>query len=126
MLLSSLSLHTLALQARQRALHQWQLARRRDALLSAAMQFAQRSRGTEACLLAWPSEQWPAQAACPAANPELLLSGAAQGLRWRLRRWQPGMPLAQLSLELPDLDAEGSVTLRVAAGGALRFERFPS
>ncbi len=126
LLLSSLSLHTLAFQARQRARQQWQAAQRRDALLSAVMHFAQRSRGVEACLLAFPSEQWSAQDVCPAADPTLLLSGAMQGLRWRLTQWTPQMPSAQLRLALPDLEMEASVALRFSAAGVLRFERVPA
>ena len=130
LLLSSLSLHTLALQARHRARQQWQTAQRRDALHSAVMHFAQRSRGAESCLLALPSEQWLAQAksVCPAANPTLLRSGAVEGLRWRLKQWTPTMPSAQmpsaqLRLALPDLEMEASVPLRFSAAGVLRFER---
>ena len=131
LLLSSLSLHTLALQTRQRAQQQWHVAQRRDALLTAVMHFAQRSRGQEACLLAWPSELWPAEAACPAANPTLLRTGAVEGVRWRLQQWTPPMPSAQmplgeLRLDLPDLEMEGSVTLRFSAAGVVQVERFPS
>ena len=92
--------------------------------------FAQRSRGAESCLLALPSEQWSAQAksVCPAANPTLLRSGAVEGLRWRLTKWTPPMPSAQmpsaqLRLALPDLEMEASVPLRFSAEGVLRFER---
>lgn len=128
LLLSSLSLHTLALQTRQRAQQQWHVAQRRDALHSAVMHFAQRSRGQEACLLAWPLEQWSAQAkrVCPEANPTLLRSGAVEGVRWRLKQWTPQTPLAQLRLDLPDLEMEGSVALRFSAAGVVQVERFPS
>ena len=89
LLLSSLSLHTLALQMRQRARQQWHVAQRRDALLTAAMHFAKRSRGQEACLLAWPSDQWDASTVCPAAEPNQLRAGRMASLPWRLQRWQP-------------------------------------
>jgi len=58
LLLSSLSLQTLAMHQLQRSRHRLERVSRADAFLSAAMQFSQRSGAAQACLLLWPSQQW--------------------------------------------------------------------
>ena len=55
LLLSSLSLQTLALHARQRSSQALATAQTRDAELSVAMAFQQHAAGAYACLLALPS-----------------------------------------------------------------------
>ncbi|WP_156918720.1 hypothetical protein [Synechococcus sp. CC9616] len=117
LLLSSLSLQTLALHGQQRGRHQWQIASRRDAVRSAAMDFSQRSRAEQACLLAWPSDQWSQLHECPTADPQQLLSGEVDGQRWTLKDWQPTGPKGQLVLSSPDF-GEVTVSLQVSPYGA--------
>lgn len=101
LLLSSLSLQTLALQARQRGRHPWHRAVGRDAAQSAAMDFARRSRGPQACLLQWSSDRWLDPQICPQADVAALRSGAADQLHWTLERWQPASQTAALRLTQP-------------------------
>ena len=117
LLLSSLSLQTLALHGQQRGRHLWQIASRSDAIRSAAMDFCQRSRAEQSCLLAWPSDQWFQRDGCRGADPQQLLSGAVDGQRWTLKTWQPTGANGQLVLSSPDF-GEATVSLEVSAGGA--------
>ena len=72
LLLSSLSLQTLALHARQRSRQALAAAQARDADGSVAMAFQQLAAGAHACLLALPSSAWEGnanrQAWAPAAS----------------------------------------------------------
>ncbi|MAR07410.1 MAG: hypothetical protein CL862_09940 [Cyanobium sp. NAT70] len=111
LLISSLSLQTLAMHQQQRGRQRWHTATQQDAVRSAAMDFAQRASGAEACLLAWPSEQWSQLAACGAADPQALRSGQADGLAWILKRWQPGQSIGRLSLHIAEL---GSAAIDLA------------
>ena len=56
LLLSSLSIQALALHANQRSHQARTAAHQRDRTASAAMEFLQHAQGTQACLLAWPSD----------------------------------------------------------------------
>ena len=116
LLLSSLSLQTLALHGQQRGRHQWQIASRRDAIRSVAMDFSQRSRAEQACLLAWPSDQWPQLDGCVGADPERLLSGEVDGDPWTVKDWQPQQGSGQLSLSSPGFGEATVVLLRSAKG----------
>ena len=89
LLLSSLSLHTLALHGQQRSHVQLQRAQHTDAMQSAAMVFLQRAHGANGCLLRFPSEQWSDPGVCPAADPQQLLQGDAGEYSWQLIAWQP-------------------------------------
>ena len=89
LLLSSLSLQTLALRARQRSSQALATAQTRDAERSVAMAFQQRAAGAHACLLALPSPEWERSERCPGANPALLESGRIADRDWQLLRWQP-------------------------------------
>ena len=89
LLLSSLSLQTLALHARQRSHQALATAQTRDAERSVAMAFQQRAAGAHACLLAFPSSEWEASEACPGMNPALLQSGRVADRDWELMHWQP-------------------------------------
>ena len=89
LLLSSLSLQTLALHQGQRSQVQLQRAQRTDALQSAAMVFLQQAHGANGCLLRFPSAQWTQSEVCPAADPQQLQQGDAGEHSWQLLSWQP-------------------------------------
>ena len=89
LLLSSLSIQALALHANQRSHQARTAAHQRDRTASAAMEFLQHAQGTQACLLAWPSDQWETTTVCPAAEPNQLRTGRLASLPWQLQRWQP-------------------------------------
>ena len=89
LLLSSLSLQTLALHGQQRSQVQLQRAQRTDALQSAAMVFLQQAHGANGCLLRFPSVQWTQPGVCPAADPQQLQQGDAGEYSWQLIAWQP-------------------------------------
>jgi len=89
LLLSSLSIQSLALHASQRSHQARTAAHQLDRTASAAMEFLQHAQGTQSCLLAWPSDQWDATTACPDAEPQQLRSGRLASLPWQLQRWQP-------------------------------------
>ena len=94
LLLSSMSLQTLALHARQRSRQALATARARDAERSVAMVFHQHAAGANACLLALPSAEWELTAGCPLANPAALQSGSVADRDWQLLDWQPIGPTA--------------------------------
>ena len=89
LLLSSLSLQTLALHARQRSSQALATAQTRDAERSVVMAFQQHAVGAPACLLALPSPEWELSEPCPGVNPELLQSGRVADRDWQLIAWQP-------------------------------------
>jgi hypothetical protein len=89
LLLSSLSLQTLALYARQRSSQALAIAQTRDAERSLAMAFQQHAAGAHACLLALPSSEWERSERCPGVNPGLLQSGRVPDRDWQLLDWQP-------------------------------------
>lgn len=117
LLLSSLSLQTLALHSQQRGRHHWQIASRSDAIRSTAMDFVQRSQGAQACLLGWPFEHWTQLDGCVGAEPERLLSGAVDGVPWTVKDWQPQRGSGQLRLSSPGF-GEATVSLQVSPRGA--------
>ena len=83
-LLSSLSLQTLALHARQRSSQALATAKTRDAERSVAMAFQQHAAGAHACLLALPFSEWESSKHCPGVNPPLLQSGHVADRDWQL------------------------------------------
>ena len=89
LLMSSLSLQTLALHARQRSRQALATAQTRDAERSVAMAFQQHAAGAHACLLALPSQDWNRSEVCPGANPAALQSGRLADRDWQLMAWQP-------------------------------------
>ena len=89
LLLSSLSLQTLALHARQRSRQALVSAQTRDAERSVAMAFQQHAAGANACLLTLPSSAWPVPDRCPDANASALQSGRVADRAWQLLHWQP-------------------------------------
>ena len=103
LLLSSLSLQTLALHARQRSSQALATAQARDAELSVAMTFQQHAVGAHACLLALPSSEWEGSDRCPGVNPELLQAGRVADHDWHLLDWQPqGARAGKLQLRWSD------------------------
>ena len=103
LLLSSLSLQTLALHARQRSSQALATAQTRDAERSVVMAFQQHAAGAHACLLAVPSTEWEASEACPGVNPALLQSGRVADRDWQLLDWQLiGPTAATLQLRWSD------------------------
>ena len=89
LLLSSLSLQTLALHDRQRSSQALATAQKRDAERSVAMAFQQHAAGTHSCLLALPSSEWENSERCLGENPALLQSGRVDDRDWQLLDWQP-------------------------------------
>ena len=89
LLLSSLSLQTLSLHARQRSRQALAIAQTLDAERSVAMAFQQHAAGAHACLLALPSSEWESSERCPGENPALLQSGRVDDRHWQLLDWQP-------------------------------------
>ena len=94
LLLSSLSLQTLALHARQRSRQALATAQTRDAERSVAMACQQHAVGDHACLLALHSPEWERSERCPGLNPGLLQSGRVADRDWQLLDWQPQGPSA--------------------------------
>ena len=89
LLLSSLSLQTLAMHGRQRSRQLFTTAEQADARQSVAMDFLQRASAANRCLLAVPSAQWGNAALCPGADPQRLQAGLSDALAWQLSSWQP-------------------------------------
>ena len=89
LLLSSMSLQTLALHARQRSFQALVTAQNRDAERSVAMAFQQHAAGAHACLLALPSSEWEKSSVCPGVSPAALLTGQVADRDWELLDWQP-------------------------------------
>ena len=103
LLLSSLSLQTLALHARQRSRQALATAQTRDAEHSVAMVFQQHAAGANACLLALPSPEWEGSEQCPGVNPGPLQSGRVADRDWQLLDWQPhGASAGTLQLRWSD------------------------
>ena len=94
LLLSSLSLQTLALHARQRGRQALDMAKIRDAERSVAMAFQQHAVGAHACFLVLPSSAWGGSDHCPGVNPALLQAGRVADRDWQLLDWQPKGALA--------------------------------
>ena len=94
LLLSSLSLQTLALHARQRSRQALATAQTLDAERSVAMAFNQHAAGAHACILALPSAEWGGSDHCPGVNPALLQAGRVADRDWQLLDWQPKGALA--------------------------------
>ena len=103
LLLSSLSLQTLALHARQRSSQALATAKLRDAEHSVAMAFQQHAAGAHACLLALHSSEWEGSVGCPGANPAALQFGRVADCAWQLEDWQPhGAMVGTLQLRWSD------------------------
>ena len=103
LLLSSLSLQTLALHARQRSSQALATAKLRDAEHSVAMAFQQHAAGAHACLLALHSSEWAGSVGCPSANPAALQFGRVADRAWQLEDWQPhGAMVGTLQLRWSD------------------------
>ena len=113
LLLSSLSLQTIALHARQRSSQALAIAQTRDAERSVAMAFQQHATGLHACLLALPSSEWDRAERCPGLNPGLLQSGRVADRGWQLLDWQPHGVMA------------GTLQLRWSDGRQSRLELLP-
>ena len=89
LLLSSLSLQTLAMHGRQRSRQQFTTDVQADARQSVAMDFLQRASGSNRCLLTVPSQQWWESGLCPGADPQRLQAGLSDALAWQLSSWDP-------------------------------------
>ena len=97
LLLTSLSLQTLALHQHQRSHHALSTAQRRDDRQSLRADWLQRATGPKACLLLFPSSEWTDDAICPGADPQPLMAGSIAERSWQLIHWQPAVDgLAQL------------------------------
>ena len=114
LLLSSLSLQTLAMHGRQRSRQLFTTAEQADARQSVAMDFLQRASGSNRCLWGLSSSQWVDAGVCSGADPQRLQAGLSAALAWQLSSWEPQSlasgtlewrwpdgSLAQLDLVLP-------------------------
>ena len=103
LLLSSLSLQTLALHQHQRSRHALATAQRWDDRQSLRADWLQRATGQQACLLLFPSTEWTDDAICPGADPQPLMAGRIGERSWQLTNWrlsEDGM--AQLQIRWGD------------------------
>ena len=89
LLLSSLSLQTLALHALQRSRQALVTAQTLDAERAVEMAFQQHAAGAHACLLVLPSSEWEGSERCPGAKPAAFQSGRVDDRDWELLDWQP-------------------------------------
>ena len=103
LLLSSLSLQTLALHQHQRSHHALTTAQRRDHRHSLRADWLQHASGPQACLLLFPSTEWTDDAICPEANPQRLMAGRIGERSWQLIHWQQAVgDSAQLKIRRGD------------------------
>ena len=103
LLLSSLSLQTLALHQHQRSRHALSTAQRRDDRQSLRADWLQRASGPQACLLLFPSSEWTDDANCPDADPQRLMAGRIAQRSWQLTNWQLSEDgMAQLQIRWGD------------------------
>ena len=103
LLLGSASIHTLSLQKRLRVHASSQREQVADQLRSAAQAFVVATRGPEACLLQWPSLDWPgAVHGCSGSDPSRLSAGVVGEMPWTLLDWKPNIESGQLRLRLAD------------------------
>ena len=91
LLLSSLSLQTLALHQHQRSHHALITAQGADEHQSLRADWLQRARGAQRCLLSLPSDAWSDTTLCPDANPALLMAGRLGDRSWQLIHWKPNV-----------------------------------
>ena len=110
LLLSSLSLQTLALHQHQRSHHALTTARRRDDRQSLRADWLQRASGPQVCLLALSSDDWSDAAICPDADPQPLMAGRLGERSWQLIHWQQ------------PLDGEGQLQIRWGDGTEEDFD----
>lgn len=108
LLLGSLSLQTLALQARLSLLRRQANDLQDDALSSAAQQLVGALNLHHRCLLALPLQRWSSDGLPCASVPQqqAVLSGEEGPSRWHLVDWQPGPDRADLQIELQPLPAD--------------------
>ena len=103
LLLGSASLHTLSLQKRLRIHASTEHAQVADQLRAAAQAFVVATRGPEACLLQWPSLDWPSAVhACNGSDSSQLRGGVVGEMPWTLLDWKPNIESGQLKLRLAD------------------------
>ena len=103
LLLGSASVHTLTLQKRLRVHASSQREQVADQLRSAAQAFAAAASGEDACLLQWPSLNWPGVAhGCSGSDPSQLSGGVVGEMGWTLLDWKPNIESGQLRLQLAD------------------------
>jgi len=103
LLLSSLSLQSLALHQHQRSHHALTTAQRRDDRQSLRADWLQRATGPQACLLALSSDEWTNVWICPEADPQPLLAGHISERSWQLIHWQQAVDgVAQLQIRWGD------------------------
>lgn len=117
MLVGSLSLQTLSLQARRQLSLQLQQRQQQDLLSSAAQQLLGRLKQRHSCLLELPSSQWSSAACLGAEAPEALQRGQIGGHDYLLLSLAPTATGAELRLAL---NAGGPTAAFALVNGALR------
>lgn len=125
LLLGSASIHTLSLKGRLRLQAAMERDQSADLLRSAAQAFTTMAIGRQACLLQWPSVDWPErQHSCSGAEPASLMEGRVADQPWQLLSWQPAPGSGDLRLALADgrrasfrlkLDADQAQILGISA-----------
>ena len=114
LLLSSLSLQTIALHGRPRSHQALLVAQRSDLHHSAAMDFQQRVQGANACLLRHAASAWDHPSLCPEADPRRLRQGRFGEMGWSLLDWPPSSPRSgQLRLRMDD-GQEAQLSLKIS------------
>jgi hypothetical protein len=91
LMLSSLSLLSLALQGRLRLAAEQQLLQSEDLGASIAQDLVARVQLHHACLLSRPLERWMEGECATSAELEALRTGVLDGQRWELQRWEPDL-----------------------------------
>lgn len=128
LLLSSLSLQTVSLQARRQMLLQLQQRHQQDQLTSAAQQLVGRLKRDHPCLLERPEADWATAPCLNGETPAALRRGVIGAHAYQLLSWQTSLAGAELRLALEAggptaafalVDGElRELGLRAAAGGA--------
>ena len=115
LLLSSASLHSMALMARTRSQARISEVQQLDQLQSAAQVFTQQAIGPQACLLLEPARDWQTPSSrCQGVRAEPLRAGRFADLAWTLVDWQPTSENSgQLEIALAD-GTRGRARLRLA------------
>ena len=117
LLVGSLSLQTVSLEARRHLHLQLQLRQQQDLLSSAAQQLVGRLKLHHSCLLELPSSQWAGAPCLAAEAPEALQQGQIDSHPYRLLSLAPTPAGAELRLAL---SSGGPTAAFALVNGALR------
>lgn len=126
LLLSALSMQTMALQGSRLAAAELEQRRLDDSLVSAAEQVAARLSGSHACLLPLASGSWqsPIKGCAVGLSAAPVLNGQVEAVAYRLVSWTPGVPGSaghpgELRLELSQGKVQRLFALEVAGAAPM-------